>query len=154
MGGRQSWAELASQMNKAIQNADKHALDTVCYTDNKFIENESLTGKCLPESDRVSKNNNRVLFIADSHSFIYVWTQNKHGFRLKNCVVPHTHSLFTPDKPVVFSAPWKWLSKGIVYFARAHTKQSIPRPNTFDPQSPVCLTSVNTSTVTQRGRDL
>lgn len=55
---------------QTIQNADKHALDTVCYTDNKFIENESLTGKFLSESDRVPKNNNRAWFIADSHFFL------------------------------------------------------------------------------------
>lgn len=55
---------------QAIQNADKHALDTVCYTDNKFIEHESLTGRFLSESDRVPKNSRRAWFMSNSHSVL------------------------------------------------------------------------------------
>lgn len=51
---------------QTIQNADKHALDTVCYTD-KFIENESLTGKFLSESDWVPKNSRRAWFMSNNH---------------------------------------------------------------------------------------
>lgn len=88
---------------QTIQNADKHALDTVCYTDNTFIENESLTGKCLSESDRVPKNSHRAWFMSNNHSVLRF--MSKRSIKLKNDVVSHSHSLFTADKPAVFGAP-------------------------------------------------